>query len=94
MVAVGVSNELIAKHGGILQARCAILTAHPERGQPPEPFLMTLRDPKTGESFLVTTLRYQENKPVEVWVYASVAEFQERYERGVKARWGEPIPCG
>ena len=39
MVAVGVSNELIGRFGGILQARHAILVAYSERCLFPEPFL-------------------------------------------------------
>lgn len=98
MVAVGVSNELIGRFGGILQARHAILVAYSERCLFPEPFLMALRDRKTGDQILVATMRYNDKKTAEVCVFASIADFQSRcremHDRGIKVRWGEPPPCG
>ena len=53
---------------------------------------------KTGDQILVATMRYSEKKTAEIWVFASIADFQSRcremHDRGIKVRWGEPPPCG
>ena len=52
--------------------------AYSERCLFPEPFLAALRDRKTGDQLLVATMRYNDKKTAEVWVFASIADFQSR----------------